>query len=283
MDDATAAQIREYFDEIAHDEWERLTATPAARVSLEIHRRFLARFVRPGDRVLEIGAGPGRFTCELAAMGATVVVTDISPVQLRLNEEYVTRAGAQDAVEDRQVLDVRDVGGFADATFDAVVAYGGPLSYVFEDATPALAGLLRVVVPGRPVVGSLMSTLGAWRALLDAVEEEAKKWGDEAMHDVLRHGDLRRTQPTGHVCQMYRWSQVGQLVADAGGRLVAASASNWASLGHEATVAAIAQDPQRWQLFLDQEADAAAEPGALDGGTHLLFAAVANDREPSAG
>jgi SAM-dependent methyltransferase len=275
MDDAMAARLREYFDEYAHQEWERLTADPAARVSLEVHRRFLGRFVRPGDRVLEIGAGTGRFTCELVALGARVVVTDLSPVQLRLNEDYVAQAGAAEGVEDRMLLDVRDTGELADASFDLVLAFGGPLSYVFEDAGPALEGLLRVVRPGREVVASVMSTLGAWRALLGAIEEEAGTHGDAAMHDVLLTGDLRDVQPTGHVCQMYRWSEVCDLVGRSGGRVVGASASNWASLGDEAVVAAIAADPQRWALFLEQEVDACAAPGALDGGTHLMFAAVA--------
>jgi uncharacterized protein (DUF952 family) len=120
-----------------------------------------------------------------------------------------------------------------------------------------------------------MATLGAWRALLAAVEEEARTHGHAAMHDVLLTGDLREVQRSGHVCQMYRWSQLEALVSSSGGRVVAASASNWASLGDPTVVSEIARDAQRWALFLDQEVDTCAEPGALDGGTHLLFAAVA--------
>ncbi|MFZ0325296.1 MAG: class I SAM-dependent methyltransferase [Actinomycetes bacterium] len=274
MDAAAAEQIRAHFDELADDEWHRLVQDPSARVSLEVHRRFLARFVRPGDRVLEIGAGPGRFTIELAALGARVVVTDVSPVQLRLNEHYVAEAGCADAVEDRLLLDVRDTGELGDGSFDLVLAYGGPLSYVFDDARQALAGLLRLVVPGREVVASVMSTLGTWRALLELVESEGEQLGHDSMDAVLRTGDLRPTQPLGHVCQMYRWSQAQQLVSSAGGRVLAASASNWASLDHPALVERIAADPRRWELFVDQEVRACSEPGALDGGTHLLFSAV---------
>ena len=54
--------VRDYFDTLGAGEWERLVQAPSARVALELHRRFLARFIRPGSRVLEIGAGPGRFT-----------------------------------------------------------------------------------------------------------------------------------------------------------------------------------------------------------------------------
>ena len=101
-----------------------------------------------------------------------------------------------------------------------------------------------------------------------------KLLGHDAMDEVFRTGDLRPTQPEGHVCQMYRWIDVQRLVAAAGGDVVAASSSNWASLSHEPTIEAVAADAHRWAVFLDQEVAACAEPGALDGGTHLLFAAT---------
>ncbi|MEW6471550.1 MAG: class I SAM-dependent methyltransferase [Actinomycetota bacterium] len=95
-----SVRLREFFDEYGEREWQRLDTDARSRASLEIHRRFLGRFVRPGMRVLEIGAGPGRFTVELAKLGCRVVVTDISPVQLALNKEQVGQAGFASAVEE---------------------------------------------------------------------------------------------------------------------------------------------------------------------------------------
>ena len=91
--------MRSYYDEFGDAEWER--------------------------RVLEIGAGPGRFTMELIDLGAKVAVTDFSPVQLDLNR---TRLASSTSVESWEVLDVCDTSHYSDGEFDAVVAYGGPLS-----------------------------------------------------------------------------------------------------------------------------------------------------------
>lgn len=88
--------MRAYYDEFGNAEWERHEKDIPGRVSLEVHRRFLARFVNPGDRVLEIGAGPGRFTLELIDLGAQVAVTDFSSVQLELNK---TRLASSASVE----------------------------------------------------------------------------------------------------------------------------------------------------------------------------------------
>src|SRR5262249_53945977 len=147
MDD-DVDRVRTHFDTIGDVEWERMVATPRDRVSFELHRRLLAEYVGADDRVLEIGAGPGRFTIELARLGARVTVTDISPVQLELSQRHVGDAGLGDSVERRLVLDVRDASRFDDGAFDAVVAYGGPLSYAFEDAPNAFRTLVGVTRPG---------------------------------------------------------------------------------------------------------------------------------------
>lgn len=267
-----SATTRAYYDDLGDAEWSRLEADVAGRVSLEVHRRFLARFVRPGDRVLEVGAGPGRFTFALAALGATVVVTDLSPVQLDLNRERVGGTAAEAAVERRELLDVGDASRYADGEFDAVVAYGGPLSYTFDRAEEALRGLLRVTAPGGAVVASVMSALGTWRAALPGVARAAAAAGEDANDRVLHTGDLRHLPGAAHVCRMYRSSELAGLATSAGGKLVALSGSNWASLGDAATLADLEADPDRWRRFLDHEVAACAEPGATDGGTHLLLA-----------
>ncbi len=95
---------------------------------MEVHRRFLRRHIPEGADVLGIGAGPGRFTIELARMGCRVIVTDVSPVQLSLHQRHLAEAGLEGAVAERRHLDIRDLSSVPDASFDAVVAYGGPLS-----------------------------------------------------------------------------------------------------------------------------------------------------------
>lgn len=266
--DQAVDRVRGYFDAEVESEWLRLEQTPAGRVSFEVHRRFLARHVRAGMSVLEVGAGPGRFTRELAALGARVTVTDISERQLEANRERAVSEGFAGAVVAWRSLDVRDVTCFEDASFDVVLAYGGPLSYVFDHAEEALRGLLRITAADGVVLGSVMSLLGAWRHFLPAVLELS----DEDNDHILATGDLRRAQPDGHVCQMYRSADLRRLIERCGATTLALSASNWASLDHPESTAQLEDSPRRWQRFLEHEAVACAEPGALDGGTHILFA-----------
>jgi SAM-dependent methyltransferase len=251
--------IARYFDELGEGEWERFDATAMDRVSLEVHLRLLREHVRSGDRVLEAGAGPGRFTLELAALGATVVVGDVSPGQLALHAERT--AAIEEAIEARMQLDIVDLARFADGTFDVTVCYGGPLSYVLHHADAALAELLRVTKPGGRVLFSVMSLLGATRAFFATLPGVIDEFGwERAVDDVFATGDLSAEVNRGHVCRLYRWSDVEQLLAAHPCRLVAASAANFLSVGNES-----------WDdRFLELEIGACREPGALDGGTHIV-------------
>ena len=251
--------IAGYFDEYGEREWERFDATPMDRVGLEVHLRLLREFVTQGMRVLDAGAGPGRFTLELARLGATVVAGDISPRMLELHAEKT--ASVEMSIESRELLDILDLGRFADESFDAVVCFGGPVSYVLGEADRALSQLLRVTKSGGPVLLSVMSLLGAARAFFDFWPDEIERFGwQRAVEEVFATGDLDRELNDGHVCRLYRWSDLEALLVRQPCRIVAASAANFLSVGNEL-----------WDdRFLDIEVAACREPGALDGGTHIL-------------
>src|SRR4051812_50076963 len=100
---------------------------------------MLEGYVRPGDRVLDAGAGPGRFTLELLRLGAHVTALDISPGQLEL-----LRARVPDV--EAVVGGITDLSRFPDDGFDVTVCFGGPPSHRVRPAgqkgarPPRLAG-----------------------------------------------------------------------------------------------------------------------------------------------
>src|ERR1700692_1657799 len=115
-------RMRDFYDSLGDGEWDRLASSPRGRGAYAVHRRFLERFVKPGVRVLEIGAGPGRFTLDLARLGASVDVTDFSEVQLELHRQHVGATSAEVAVRSRELLDICDTTRYDDAVFDVVLA-----------------------------------------------------------------------------------------------------------------------------------------------------------------
>jgi ubiquinone/menaquinone biosynthesis C-methylase UbiE len=107
-------------------------------------------YVSRVQRVLEIGAGAGRFTQVLARLGADIVVGDLSQVQLDLNRQHAHQYDFTSAIEAWEQVDICDMSRFGSKSFDRVVAYGGPLGYVLDQRDKALAECLRVSAGRHP-------------------------------------------------------------------------------------------------------------------------------------
>lgn len=227
--------------------------------------------MRRGDYVLEAGAGAGRFTIELARLGANITVGDISPVQLELNREKVVEAGFERRIVARVPLDITDLSRFPDGSFDAVVCYGGPLSYVFDRADDALAEMLRVTTPGGHVLFSVMSLAGATRRFLGAIFDLYREMGMEAVRRVVDTGDQYGvTAPGGHYCRMYRWEDLKALLDRHPCEVVSTSAANFLSVQNEALLEEAHRDPLFWETLLEWESRFCEQSNVLDAGTHLI-------------
>lgn len=271
-----AEHIARFYDEYGDKEWERLEATMHGRAIHATHTAALERHLPPNATVLEIGAGPGRFTIELARLGASIVVADISPGQLDAHRLRIGPLAAEAAVLDRQVADISDLSAFSDGQFDAVVAYGGPLSYVFDRAAAALAEIHRVLRPGGIAFMSVMSLLGAARIFRQAIAELTREHGLELIVDhVLGTGDLHdeRVADNGHRCRMYRSNQFSTLVATAGLEILDLSAANF--LLSELDDLQIEQPLPDDVVtgLLAREVEVCREPGVIDAGSHILVVA----------
>ena len=149
--------VANYFDDDSENEWERLIKTPTSEVKLFIHTHYLKEYIRSGDLVLEVGAGAERFTQIIVELGARVVVADISENQLKLNQRYAEELGFNKGIENWLQLDICKMKQLENARFDAVVCYGGLLSYVFDKRNIALQEMLRVLKPKGRVLISVMS------------------------------------------------------------------------------------------------------------------------------
>lgn len=261
--------MAEFFDEYGEREWTRFEDGRTSPISLGVHTHYLRRFVRSGDRVLDVGAGPGRFTLELARLGASVTVADLSAGQLELNRRTLTEAGLEASIVGRVQADIVDLGEFSDGTFDATVCYGGPLSYVLDQAHHALDELLRVTRPGGHLLLSVMSLAGATAGGVEAVIRDLRIHGPERVEAVIDTGDLP-PELSGHApMHMYRWSELRELVERRPCRIVAVSASGL-TFGRIHRDLHLSLSEEEREHLTAWEVDLAAEPGAIGMGEHII-------------
>ncbi|HST13939.1 MAG TPA: class I SAM-dependent methyltransferase, partial [Gaiellaceae bacterium] len=204
-----AAAAAAFYDEYGEQEWTRFEDGRTSAISLMTHLHYLRHFVQAGDRVLDIGCGPGRFTLELAALGARTVAADISPRQLELHRRNVP----DDAVESRLLTDVVDLSQFERGEFDAVVCYGGPISYALDRAPDAVAELACVTRPGGHVLVSVMSLIGSTLGAIGGVTSIVERYGADTVRRVTQTGHLLPEHSGGHLeMKLFRSRELAALL-----------------------------------------------------------------------
>ena len=156
-------------------------------------------------------------------------------------------------------------------SFDVVLVYGGPLSYVFEKRDIALRECIRVLKAGGLLLASVMSLWGAVHRYFP----EILKLPVERNREIIRTGDLTPiTQPeNNHHCHMFRAKEYREFLEKNGLEILAMSASNTLSTNFEEELEAVRQDENLWPEILKFELEASAAEGYLDGGTHIIAVA----------
>ena len=273
-----ADAVIQHFDDFGINEWERLVRAPSDEVSLYVHAHYLEKHITRGARVLEIGAGAGRFTQVLARLGAQILVADISSVQLELNKRFAAELGFQEAVIERQQVDICDLSQFAPDSFDCVVAYGGPFSYVLDKRDQALSECLRVLRSGGLLLLSVMSLWGSAHARLDGVLSLPPPVNQK----ITSTGDITPAtfpERKGNFMHMFRANELKRWLEQENLTILNISASNTISLTWNEMLKEIRRDTEKWNELLRMELEACAEDGCLNLGTHLIVVARKPEKE----
>lgn len=257
----SAKAVIQHFDDFGIHEWERLVQAASEEVNLYIHAHYLEKYITTGPQVLEIGAGAGRFT--------QILVADVSSVQLDLNKRFAAEFGFRKAVLDWQQMDICDLSRFEPDSFDCVVVYGGPFSYVLDQRDLALSECLRVLRSGGLLLLSVMSLWGSAHGRLDGVLSLPASLNQK----ITRTGDIiPATLPerTGNFMHLFRASELREWLEQKNLTILDLSASNCISLTWNDMLKEIRKDPEKWNELLRMELEACADEGCLNMGTHLI-------------
>lgn len=107
--------------------------------------RYIGQYIKPGDRVLEVGAGTGRYSHALARQGYTVDAVELIGHNIDVFQND-TQPGENISITQGNAL---DLSAFSDNTYDITLLLG-PLYHLYtkEDKRQALREAIRVTRPG---------------------------------------------------------------------------------------------------------------------------------------
>jgi ubiquinone/menaquinone biosynthesis C-methylase UbiE len=177
------------------DEWGRLDREP---LEFRINWHFIKSNLPSKGKILDNGAGPGKYSMELAKLGYNVTLTDLTPRLVNEAKEKATELGLVNHFSDFLIRDARDLTGIESNQFDASLMLGPLYHLQYEqDRIKAIQELRRVTKVGgivfvavRPRIRMILTALMTpiqWKPL-DCIAEikEFKKTG------VFNHVDKGR-------------------------------------------------------------------------------------------
>jgi len=164
--------VQEHYDANVLGEWNRITAKPEFLITC----RMLDRYIKPSDKVLDIGGGPGRYAFYFAEKGSDVTLFDLSPENIKFANEK----------SDELNLPIKAICGDAKivdkiihAQFDHVLLMG-PVYHLLEEADriTAVNAALNLLKPNGIIYVSFIT-------LFAGVIELMKLWDSESAIEAI--------------------------------------------------------------------------------------------------
>lgn len=137
-----------------YDEDGRLIRTRHGQLEYYITMTYIHRYATKGSRILEVGAGTGRYSIALAKEGMDVTAVELVESNLAVLRE---NSKGMENIKSYQG-DATDLSRFADDSFD-VTLFFGPMYHLYEadEVDRAIDEAIRVTKPGGVILFAFMS------------------------------------------------------------------------------------------------------------------------------
>lgn len=251
-----AEQVSKTYDIFNEDS--RLTHSQAARVEFLTTVRYMEQVLKPGDRILDIGAGTGRYSFYLAEQGYQVDALELADNNVRVfREKLAQKPEAGITLRQGNALDLSVYG---DDSFDVVLLFG-PLYHLHreEDRQRCIAEARRVCKPNGTLfvafIGNDMIPLTEFCYDPDYFK------GDSYDHDTFKVEDFPFV--------FFNLDQCRQMLTDGGVHITHEVASDGVS---ELLADRInAMDEESYRQYLKYHFYCCEKPEMLGHSNHFLF------------
>lgn len=176
-------EVKAFYDQGAEHEWERMDRN---FFEFEVTKAYLKKYVKPGDRVLDVGGGPGRYSFWLMEQGAKATLVDLSDGNIALAKKIAAERGI--ALEAMQG-DARFADEYTEGLYDHVLLMG-PLYHLQkeEDRIQAVNACLKRLKPGGMLFAAFISNYSNLVWLLSNAPELINDEREAAWLEGLKQG-----------------------------------------------------------------------------------------------
>ncbi|MBO4324499.1 MAG: class I SAM-dependent methyltransferase [Lachnospiraceae bacterium] len=209
--------VKGFYTEIEEDT--RLQRSRHGQLEYATTMEYIHRFLKPGDRIAELGAGTGRYSIALAKEGYDVTAVELVEKNLEvLRKNAEALFGKTPAAEGPQLQalqgDATDLAALPDESFDMTLSLG-PMYHLYDpaDVRKAIREALRVTKKGGVVITAFLSVYAILfdnylkETLHDGMEENfdeqyrTRHYAEQLFtgYDITEFEELFRNEPVEHL------------------------------------------------------------------------------------
>lgn len=271
-------KTRQFYNEYASKEWERLDGSPYDRLNFILHMDFIKDYLDEDVNLIDVGCGAGRFSIEFAKAGCDVTLFDISDTQLKLAEDNMKKYGVHKKIVSVNQGSVSDMNNILDDTYDVVVCYGAPLNYLFDNYEQGIKELYRITKPGGMTFASVNSRLGVFRMLMAGDKHGGVNFFGRPdywyINEVLETGNLKEHPEVSHPSRhMFTASELKNLFGSVGFKNIELASSPAVSSGLRNNASELYADEIAWKTLVDIELSSYQNEYLADCGEFLMIRA----------
>ena len=144
--------VSDFYDQYVEDD--RLDRSVHGRLGYASTMHYIHRFADKDSKILEVGAGPGRYSVALAKEGLDVTAVELVKSNF---DKLVANSKGIENIHPYQG-DATDLSRFADGSFDETLVFG-PMYHLYEkeDVDKAIDEAIRVTKPGGTIMFAFIS------------------------------------------------------------------------------------------------------------------------------
>ena len=196
--------LKNYYE--THDEDARLRSRHGT-VEFLTTVKYIEKYLKPGMKIIEIGAGTGVYSHYFAQRGYEVDAVEIMEYNIEVFKKN-TRSDEKVKVTQGDAVDLK---GFEDGTYDITLLLG-PMYHLYtkEDKLSALREAIRVTKPGGIVFAAYCNNdMTAYGFLFG---REGIK--DSSLHDLIDFQTFKLSSTPKEVFALYRKEDVDELMSN---------------------------------------------------------------------
>ena len=148
--------VKGFYEEVSEDD--RLERSRHGQLEYATTMEYIHRYVKPGAKIIELGAGTGRYSIALAKEGYDVTAVELVEKNLQELRRNAEKLPTETARIQAFQGDATDLSRFADGTFDVTLSLG-PMYHLYDagEIRKAIREAIRVTRKGGVIIVAFLS------------------------------------------------------------------------------------------------------------------------------